>query len=268
MKHQLFLFILTAFVFQATLSAQVVNQYDKEGRQHGKWVKYHAGTEVIRYTGQFENGIPTGEFKYYYATGKLRTIATYEKNGTVCYTVSYFGNGNKHAEGNYINKLKDGKWLFYDGYNNIIAIDYYLKDKKQGVCTTFLQTGEKIEEITFNNDIPNGRWVRYYKNGKMQFEGSLENDNWQGSFVFYNLDGSKIASGKYEQNLRIGDWIFYDEEGKMIKVVTYKNGREASKKVFQKEKDQDYIDQKEMEKAMMKIKSGQHDGEPDNPFSR
>jgi antitoxin component YwqK of YwqJK toxin-antitoxin module len=268
MKFSLSVIIFISSIATACLHAQEINQFDENGKHHGKWIKYYEKSEIVRYEGQFEHGAPLGEFRYYYQTGNLQTIANYEQNGTVCHTVSFFGNGNKHAEGTYINRKKEGEWKFYDGYHNIIAIDQYKNDEKHGLCKTFLPTGELIEEMNFKNGLAHGEWKRYFKNGKLQIQGLFENDKYEGNFVFYYLSGKKLLTGNYVQSLREGDWLYYDEEGRLIKVVTYSNGSEADKKVFQKEKDSDFIEMKENDLIMKKIATGKHDKEPDNPFMR
>jgi len=260
-------FIVTSF-FYLNIHAQEINQFDENGKHHGKWIRHYEKSQIVRYEGQFEHGAPFGEFRYYYQTGNLQTIANYEQNGTVCHTVSFFGNGNKHAEGTYINRQKEGEWKFYDGFNNIISIDHYKNGEKHGLCKTFLPTGELIEEINFNNGLAHGEWKRYFKNGKLQIDGNFQNDKYEGSFVFYYISGKKLLSGKYVQSLREGDWLYYDEDGRLIKVVTYKNGRESDTKIFQKEKDSDFIEMKENDLIMKKIATGRHDREPANPFMR
>jgi antitoxin component YwqK of YwqJK toxin-antitoxin module len=267
MTVRILLVIYITFFSMSFTQAQQINQYDDNGKQHGKWVRYYPQSQVKRYEGQFNAGVPVGEFLYYYESGKLQTKAQYEKNGTVCYTTSYYGNGEKIAEGIYVNKLKDGEWKYYDGSDNVIAIEHFVNGKKHGASLTYLPGGQLIEEKTYVNGKAQGVWKRFYRSGKPHFEGGLLNDHWHGQFVFFNVDGKKIATGAYQKSVKEGDWSFYDEKGLLIKVETYQNGRVVSKKVFQKDKDIDFIEIKEFETMQEKIKSGQSDNaQPDNPF--
>ena len=50
--------------------AQTLNQFDADGKRHGKWKKNFDGTDVIRYEGTFEHGI-----NYILETGSI-TIVT------------------------------------------------------------------------------------------------------------------------------------------------------------------------------------------------
>lgn len=258
--------LIISFLACTSLFSQDINKFDENGKHHGKWIKYYEGKPVVRYEGQFEHGIPYGEFRYFYETGKLQTIATYSDNGTVCNTVSYFGNGTKLAEGEYINRQKNGKWVFYDGYGNMISTDNYKSGQKHGQCLTYVPTGQLIEEIYFDNGIQDGRWKRYYESGGVHFEGNVIQGKWEGAYVFYYPDGKKMVSGVYLHSLKQGDWLFYDEKGQLIKVETYDKGRMTNKKVFQKEKDTEYIEMQEAEKILEKMKSGVHDGPPKTPF--
>jgi antitoxin component YwqK of YwqJK toxin-antitoxin module len=254
--------LIITILITAGLSAQDINKFDENGKHHGTWIKYYAGKPVVRYEGQFEHGVPVGEFRYYYETAKLQTIATYSDNGTLCKTVSYFGNGTKLAEGDYLNRKKDGKWIFYDGYSNVIAVDYYKNDKRHGQCMTYLPTGELIEEINYDNGVQHGMWKRYFSNGNLHFQGNVVKGKWQGPYVFNYPDGKKQVAGVYEQSLKQGDWLYYDDKGQLIKVETFVEGKIATKKVFQKEKDSEYLELKEAETILEKMKSGVHDDGP------
>jgi len=259
--------LIISIVVNVGLFAQDINKFDESGKHHGKWTKYYAGQPVIRYEGQFEHGVPVGEFKYFYETGKLQTVANYSEKGTVCSTVSYFGNGTKLAEGVYLNREKDGKWVFYDGHSNVIAVDYYKNELKHGKCIVYHPTGELIEEVNYEKGIQHGMWKRYFKNGNLHFQGNVENGKWDGPYVFNYPDGKKLVVGVYEHALKQGDWLYYDDQGQLIKVESYKKGKMSSKKVFQKEKDIDYIELKEAERILEKMKSGEHDNAaPKTPF--
>lgn len=265
-----FLFIfLTSFLTQAQVSTDTINQLDKEGLKTGKWLRYHNDNKTIRYIGQFERGKPTGEFRHFYSTGNLQSIATYSENGRVCHVISFYGNGSKMAEGKFIDQKREGTWTYYDGWDNVIAIDVYANGKKNGISKTFLPEGVLIEEMQYVNGEQNGIWRRFYGNGKPHIIGEVKANAWNGNFVFYNDDGKKLASGFYKNNLQHGEWNYYEENGKLVKTVEYENGNIASQKVFIKEKDIEYQNMREAEIIMQKIRSGKPD---DNiiksPFER
>ena len=59
----------------------MVNQYNKEGKKEGLWVKnYDNG--VVQEEKRYVNGIREGEYRSYYLNGQLETKKTY-KNGNI-----------------------------------------------------------------------------------------------------------------------------------------------------------------------------------------
>jgi len=255
MKYLFFLF----FIFHISSTGQTIindtiNQYDNGDRKHGKWERKHTKTNNLRYEGQFHHGNPVGEFRYYYEDGKLRTVTSYSDSGAVCYAVSYFDNGEKHAEGEYLHRRRNGKWLFYDGYGNIISEEHYLRGKKHGESITFMPDGQLIEVMNYSEDKAHGEWKRYYSTGQLHIHGYLKNNNWEGEFKFYSMQGSIFADGLYSGSLKQGDWRFFDDEGQIIMVITYKDSQEKEKRIFQKEKTPEYIEMKNTEIIMEKIK--------------
>ena len=78
MKKILALFSLL-ILFNVSLFAQNdVNKTDDLGRRQGKWIDYHQNGQ-IRYTGEFKNNEPIGEFLYYSENGELTAKINYEK---------------------------------------------------------------------------------------------------------------------------------------------------------------------------------------------
>ena len=55
----------------------------------------------------------SGEFIYYYESGKVDHHGFYEKGKKVGVWKYYFKTGELDAEGNYVNNKKDGEWLYY-----------------------------------------------------------------------------------------------------------------------------------------------------------
>jgi antitoxin component YwqK of YwqJK toxin-antitoxin module len=53
-----------------------INQLNASGEKHGKWAKKYTNGK-LKYEGQFENGIPIGEFKRYNEKGKLTSTLLY-----------------------------------------------------------------------------------------------------------------------------------------------------------------------------------------------
>jgi antitoxin component YwqK of YwqJK toxin-antitoxin module len=257
MKSMNFLAIILFFIPNFISAQELINQFDESKKYHGKWVRYYPESRAKRYEGYFIHGKPSGEFTYYYNTGNVRMKMNYEDSGRVAYTTSYFDNGAIYTEGKYIDKQKEGLWKFYDGYGNVIATQEYSKGKKHGTELTYLQNGILLEEKEYLNGNLHGKWNRYFSNGKSHFTGGFKDNMWSGEFVFFHLNGKKSVSGSYENSLKQGDWKYWDTNGILIKVVNFKNSNIISSKVFQIEKDQDWIDQQDIETIMRIIETKQ-----------
>ncbi len=255
MKLLNIILISLCFLPNLTFGQEKLNQFDEGKKYHGKWIKYYPNTKVKRYEGNFIHGKPSGEFIYYYDTGNIRTKMNYEDSGKVAYTISYFDNGSVYAEGKYVNKQKEGVWKFYDGYGNIISTQEYSKDAKHGQELTFLQNGIILEEKEYSEGVLDGIWKRNYANGEPHFIGSFKNNTWSGEFTFYHLNGKKSVNGFYENSLKENEWKYWDTNGILIKIVMFKKGHILNNKVFQQEKDQDWIDKQDIENIMQIMKT-------------
>ena len=58
--------ILLLFFISGSVLGQEINQFDAQGKRHGKWKKFFKGTKKVRYSGQFEHGKEVGVFKFYH----------------------------------------------------------------------------------------------------------------------------------------------------------------------------------------------------------
>ena len=63
------IFLLFAFLPFLAFS-QNINTVDVKGKKQGQWIKNYKNKK-IRYSGQFNEDIPQGIFKYYYKSGEL-----------------------------------------------------------------------------------------------------------------------------------------------------------------------------------------------------
>ena len=99
---------LTLFLSLSSLNLNAQNDYNKtdnQGRRQGKWVDFHNNGK-IRYTGEFKNNEPIGEFLYYSEEGVLVAKNNYIKKSNISETEIYASNGNVIAKGKYQDKKK------------------------------------------------------------------------------------------------------------------------------------------------------------------
>jgi antitoxin component YwqK of YwqJK toxin-antitoxin module len=203
------------------------NKLDAQGKKDGNWRKLDSIGHV-QYEGQFRHGVPYGEFRYFYDTGKPRTIAQMADDGFTSKAVDFHPNGIKMAEGTYVNKLKDGEWVYYDEQGLLISKETYVEGKKHGLCTTYYNNGHLLEEKHYVNGVETGPWKQYFTDGGLKTDAVYSNGKLEGSAKFYFPDGKIAASGNYIHGLKDGVWVFMAEDGNKAKEDTYNTGQLVS----------------------------------------
>lgn len=236
----LIIMVFSILSVQGQNNADTLNRTDSKGLKHGYWKKMVKDT--LKYEGRFNHGIPTGTFLYYYyPENTVKTKMEYSSNGTIAKSVSYFPNGEKLAEGTYINKQKDGLWLFYDGYGHVISRDVFKNGYKHGICKSYFQDGKILEYSEFSNGKRTGKWIVYYSDSVPRYSVNIVNDVLEGIAIYYYPNGVTYEIGKYKAGNRDGEWKMFDDQGKPILNAIYDNGKMISKTVFQKDKDPETI---------------------------
>lgn len=219
--------ILLSLLLSATISVlaqrpSAINQTDANGRKTGYWEARHTNG-TIRYTGNFHNDKPIGEFRYYYEDGTLRATNVFSNNGLKAIHTAYSPQGKRLAEGFYFDQKKDSTWRFYSDTDGVlVSIESYRNDKAHGESLIFYPGTEQIAEIVhFSNGQRNGAWLKYYENGNILTEGSFQNDQLHGPITFYHLDGKIHIKGQYQEGLKSGIWQTFDEDGKLTEQENY-----------------------------------------------
>ncbi|MEI6765233.1 MAG: LytTR family transcriptional regulator DNA-binding domain-containing protein [Bacteroidota bacterium] len=220
--------ILTALMVSSAV-AQPVGKTDSIGRKQGYWKKYSGDT--LKYEGTFKNDQPTGEFKYYFPDGKIKSIANYTDNGKVAKTVSFHPNGKKLAEGTFIDKKKDGQWKYYNTSEILIAEENYKNGLRDGVWKTWLETGRLDEELNYKDNLKNGEWKQYYPDSLVKVKGTYVNDELNGLIQYLYISGKIMISGTMKAGIQDGVWMYFTELGPTDKRITYRNGQISKEEI-------------------------------------
>jgi len=222
--QRIFIVVIIVFFAGAVFGQDTINRTDNEGRKQGFWRKADSAGQKI-YEGNFVAGIPTGEFRYFYSNGSLKTSSIMTRQGKHAVTVSYFPNGKKMAAGNYLNEKKDSLWQFFnDITGSLISEEYYKEGKIEGKSRVFYLEGSVSELKYYKNGIPDGIWEQYYTDGKIKLRGSHIAGEKQGLFKTFSLSGRVMVSGQYSSGLQDGIWTYFDDEGAVVKKEFYRNG--------------------------------------------
>jgi antitoxin component YwqK of YwqJK toxin-antitoxin module len=201
-----------------------VNVSDSKGHKQGYWRKLDTAGRLI-YEGRFKDGVPAGEFRYYYPDGKLKTVSQVSGQGRRAVTVSYFPNGKKMAAGNYLDEKKDSTWQFFSESNGtIVSMEPYRAGLIDGISKVFFPEGGLSEINGYKNSIKDGPWEQYYLDGKLKLRGTYKAGEKEGVFkTFYN-SGQPMITGQYSLGHQDGTWTYLDEKGTVTKKEIYDKG--------------------------------------------
>ena len=266
MKLRIF-FVLIGFTFFGISIAQskeiksdtIFNTIDSAGLKQGFWKKFYPN-ENIRYTGQFNNNKPIGEFRRYYEEKGLQSILIYDEDGKSSAVEFYYNNGELAATGKYIGTEKDGVWKYYSYYGGFLSKEEHYKiGKKNGASHDYYENGTISQEIIWQNGVKNGIWKIWFSDASLQLETHYINGILNGGFTTYYPDGTVEIQGVYKDNIRIGSWEYTDLKTKEIRTIKYINGLPEN---------QDEIDKKFLESMEEYEKNKNKIKEPDlNDFN-
>jgi antitoxin component YwqK of YwqJK toxin-antitoxin module len=212
---------------QTTLSpdSSPMNQTDNKGRKQGYWErKYSNGN--LQYKGFFTNDKPVGEFVRYHEGGEVQAIMNFDESGIVAQTVLFYENGEKAAQGRYIETKKDGVWEYFSFYSKgLIARETYDEGVLHGASFTYYDSGNPAQELHWHKGVKHGIWKLYYESGNTKLEGQYFNNMRNGPFTYYYPDGSIDFRGQYLYDLMDGKWDYFDSSGNLVGAVEYVNGK-------------------------------------------
>jgi len=219
-----FSLILFTIFFQALMAQDTINITDNHGLKQGFWRKSDTAGQTV-YQGRFKDGKPTGEFRYFYPNGKLKTIAVVSDNGKRAVTTSYFTNGRKMAAGNYLNEKKDSIWQFFSESNGtLVSEERYNNGLIEGTSKVFYPDGGSSEMHYYKKGIRDGLWEQYYTDGMLKLRGAYKGGEKQGQFKTFFNSGQVMISGQYITGHQDGTWIYYTEKGEISKREFYNKG--------------------------------------------
>jgi antitoxin component YwqK of YwqJK toxin-antitoxin module/predicted nucleic acid-binding Zn ribbon protein len=182
-----------------------------------------------------EEKYPNGALK---SRGHVRQDA--DKNYVLVGLWTYwFPNGQKEAEGEYVNGQEGGKrggtGILVDGRNGPWTIWHSNGQKRQvseykngneWVRTTWHENGQMEAQGRYEDGKEEGVWTTWHKNGKKDREGSFKNGKLEGFWTDWYENGQKEAEGRYRDGEEQGVWTFWHENGQKEKEGRYEGGKE------------------------------------------
>jgi len=141
------------------------------GKRDGKCIRYFEDTKIVAEEGNYKEDLKEGLW------------------------ISYFEDGNKKYEEQYLNDNKNGKSIAYFETGEISAAEEYLNGQKTGKSIAYFKTGRISSETEYLNDLRHGHWICYHENGNKSQEGDEFNGSPTGHWINYFESGAKSSEG-------------------------------------------------------------------------
>ncbi len=256
MRIRLALLLLPALL-AGSLAAQTPNATDAQGRKQGPWSKAWPNGQV-RYTGQFKDDRPVGEFRHFNQQGKLESIQTYAADGRASKAVHYHATGQVMARGNYAGQEKDSTWNYYSVDGSIRKVEHYSQGKMVGEAVSYYANGKEAERATWKQGVQHGPAKSWFDTGTVKSEANYVNGEPEGRMVFYYPNGVKEIEGQLVNGDRDGEWTYFNEDGSMQVRVLYAKG-EMVKERKENGTFKEYYDDEQV-KSEVTFKRGKREG--------
>ena len=194
------------------------------GLRNGEWTVTR-DNGAVEEKGTYRNGHPVGEYMDH--SGSYRKVRTYDNNGVIQHSVSYFPNGQIETEVIY----KDGERSTkkYDKQGVLIDDVLYLNNGKQhGKRTQVYMSGATVTSH-YNNGTLVGEFTYVYSNGVVKEQGTYDAAGKKtGKWTERNEDGSLREEVGYLEGKYHGERRRYDN-GIPTYIEGYANGKHHGK---------------------------------------
>ncbi|MEW6469324.1 MAG: hypothetical protein AB1458_10380 [Bacteroidota bacterium] len=202
---------------------------NEKGNYTGIYKSYHPNGKLKEESNYGASGKLEGVSKSYHYDGSPEAVFDYKDDGLQSYKyfdlkgavisegarsgkkltfVAKYPNGNKRAQGDYINGMKEGEWSYYDYNGTLSTREMYKNDELNGISTGYHYNGKVRFEVIHKNGELNGYYKSYYKNGKMKAEGWYKNGVEEGDWYYYHANG-KLSSHEYYWSGELHGWQEY-----------------------------------------------------------
>ena len=212
--------VLSQVAFSQVERPVDTNFVDARGLRQGPWRVIN--TDRLSFEGQFKDGRPYGQFRYFDRFNRTATILEYFREGHAA-KVTHFHptSGRVRATGFFLERERDSTWEIFDTVGRIIERINYLNGMRHGLSELFDKNGELIESFEWYRDLRNGRWWQRTERGEQWT--TYRNNLSHGVYEAFFANGNPFIKGYYQNGLKESTWFFYHENGLLDRVMQFKN---------------------------------------------
>ncbi|MCH2213647.1 MAG: hypothetical protein MK086_00615 [Flavobacteriales bacterium] len=142
---------------------------------------------------------------------------------------TYYTDGMKLEQGNYVNGKKESSWYLFNEDGSIHMIYVYRDDEieeefpKNGTFETYWDNDIKRAEYTYKDGLKNGPFKEWFNQGEWKNEERI--DEYGNKYPIQKLHGTQISrEGAYKKGKLDGEIVTYTTGGKVKERLTYRMG--------------------------------------------
>jgi antitoxin component YwqK of YwqJK toxin-antitoxin module len=161
----------------------------------------------------------------------------------------YYPDGQKYAEGNFVNGVHDGAWTLWHPKGQICKTVTFKMGRAEGTWDVFRPDGSMQAKRTYKNNKRDGLWTMYhddgktphieatyvdgvvegvrrvyFANGKLQQEAIYSGNMLNGPLTEWDETGRKVLDANFKNNKRDGEFTLFRPDGETVK-HTYRDGQ-------------------------------------------
>jgi len=155
----------------------------------------------LKGTGFYKDNVKSGEWNFYYVTGKIEQKGKYNKNGLPTGEWKWFyDNGNIRIEENYKSGKREGYFKEYLPDGKLITSGEYSDDLKEGLW--YYEIANYKEKGIYRMGEPDSLWKAHYvSNNQLLFSGNFNTGDPIGKHTMCAYEGmQKLSSPGKEKN--------------------------------------------------------------------
>lgn len=217
-------------------SDQSIFYFDEDWKKSSK-----SEAEFYRIVKLNSNGIPIGEIRDYFKSGKIQAVnegASLLDNNDDSNSIwegkstTYFETGGISYERFYINGLREGKCNTYYGSGSLLATWNAINDKVNGTYKEYYDNSGKIMVVeNWDNGIQLD-YTSYHENGNVNIIYKRENGKIQGDWKSFYDNGNREQEANFVNGNREGLLRNFDINGKLTFISKWRNNKKYFEETF------------------------------------
>ncbi len=180
---------------------------------NGFYTHFFESTGIVECEGPMKNGLPNNVWTFYYANGKLKTIAEYVDGICIRTLKAWHLTGELKASYDK-DSLTYTEW-FQDG--SVKTIVHYLHGMKQGSSVEYYENGKVKSEYNYYHHHEHGICKEYFESGQVSLIAIYRDGKKSGLWQAFYPDGRLKYQGRFSDDIKTGQWITRNEMGKLTR---------------------------------------------------